>query len=522
MADVIIVGSGASAMAAAWELRNRKVLILDTGLTPPETPSLQKNLFDLRQGDPEQAEYLLGSDFQSLVNIQRSDLVSVKLKAPLIDFVIRGLPELAPLDAHEFVPFISYARGGLANAWGAGAYRYTDGDLEGFPINAGDLWPYYDELTTHMGISGVNDDLEPFFGHINGLQPPLPFNRNCGRFYRCWRRKKQQMARHGIHVGRTQLTVLTRELDGRPAYSGDNTSFFTTVNPSIYTPRITLDRLRQYPNIQYLPGWLVERFSAPGSHVEVHARALEGNGLRTFRGRHLLLAAGAINSGRIVLRSFDDTRTRLPILDNPVSFIPFVDLTAIGAATDMTGYEGGQLILIYEGPRFPGRVQGSIYSIISPLRSDLFFNFPFSLRGNLALTRHIIPAMTVLQLFYPDSPREGNYLRLGKGNLLEIHYQDQPKLGAVERLLIHKFFPWGFTALPPLVQFPKPGNSIHYAGTVPMERRDLKYHSDRECRLNGAPRVHLIDGSVFPHLPAKNLTFTLMANAMRVAHGLKL
>jgi len=521
LTDIIIVGSGASAMAAAWELRDRDVLILDTGLTPPAAPQIKGNLFDLRRNDKDQEKYILGDRFQSLVNIQRSDLVSVKLKGPLIDFVIRGFPDMAPVDVQGFSPFISYARGGLANAWGAGAYRYSDYDLADFPITAGDLEPFYDELTDHMGISGANDYLEPFFGRIEGLQPPLPFNRNCGRFFRCWNRRRGRMARGGLHLGRTQLTLLTRELDGRPAYSGDSTSFFTTANPSIYTPAITLERLIRRANIRYLPGWMVERFSASGEKVEIQARSLEDKSPRTFRGRHLLLAAGAINSGRIVLRSFDDTRTRLPILDNPVSFIPFVNMAAIGSATDMAGYEGGQLILIYEGPRFPKRVQGSMYSIISPLRSDLFFNFPFSLQGNLALMRNIIPAMTVLQLFYPDSPRNGNFLQLRENNRLKIQYREVPRLGALESLLIRRFLSMGFVSLPQLVQFPKPGNSIHYAGTIPMERRGLPYHTDRHGRLNRSPRVRLIDGSVFPSLPAKNLTFTLMANAMRVARDLK-
>lgn len=520
MPSVIIVGSGASAMAAAWALRDRDVLILDTGLTPADQTELQGNIFELRRTDPNQAEYILGSEFQSLVNIQSPDLVSVKLKAPLIDFVIRDLPQMAPLETENFVPFISYACGGLANAWGAGAYRYNDCDLAEFPIGADDLWPYYDELTAHIGISGTNDDLAPFFGRISGLQPPLPFNRNCGRFYRRWQKKSKKMMKRGIYVGRTQLTVLTDELDGRPAYANNNTSFFTTRDPSIYTPRITLERLFQRPNIRYLPGWMVDRFNPSQGGVDVEARCLEDGARRHFRAHHLLLGAGAINTGRIVLQSFNDHNTHLPVLDNPVSFIPFVNLAEIGAATDMTGYEGGQLIVICDGPRFPERIQGSLYSIISPLRSDLFFNFPLSLRGNLALTRHIIPAMTVLQLFYPDSPHPENYMKLANKEKLFIHYAQGRSLGAVESLLIRAFFPLGFATLPGLVQYPKPGNSIHYAGTVPMGRTDLRYHSDRECRLNRNPRVRLIDGSVFPQLPAKNLTFTLMANAMRVARSL--
>jgi choline dehydrogenase-like flavoprotein len=40
-------------------------------------------------------------------------------------------------------------------------------------------------------------------------------------------------------------------------------------------------------------------------------------------------------------------------------------------------------------------------------------------------------------------------------------------------------------------------------------------------RLEGTKRVFVADAAVFPALPAKNLTFTIMANAMRVASGIR-
>ena len=39
-------------------------------------------------------------------------------------------------------------------------------------------------------------------------------------------------------------------------------------------------------------------------------------------------------------------------------------------------------------------------------------------------------------------------------------------------------------------------------------------------RLRGTENVYLADGSVFPRLPSKGLTFTMMANADRVGTGL--
>jgi choline dehydrogenase-like flavoprotein len=68
-----------------------------------------------------------------------------------------------------------------------------------------------------------------------------------------------------------------------------------------------------------------------------------------------------------------------------------------------------------------------------------------------------------------------------------------------------------------VVEVPK-GQSIHYAGTLPM-RADPKeeYTCDRYGELYGEPDIFVVDGSIFPALAAKNYSLALMANAMRIA-----
>jgi choline dehydrogenase-like flavoprotein len=74
--------------------------------------------------------------------------------------------------------------------------------------------------------------------------------------------------------------------------------------------------------------------------------------------------------------------------------------------------------------------------------------------------------------------------------------------------------PRGMTQVLPL------GSSVHYAGTIPMSREEREHTSTPEGRLRGFTNVLVVDGATFPSLPAKNLTFTLMANAARVAAAL--
>jgi choline dehydrogenase-like flavoprotein len=61
------------------------------------------------------------------------------------------------------------------------------------------------------------------------------------------------------------------------------------------------------------------------------------------------------------------------------------------------------------------------------------------------------------------------------------------------------------------------GASVHYAGTIPMLSDGGDFTSDHRGRVRPFENLIVTDGSTFPALPAKNLTFTLMANATRIA-----
>jgi choline dehydrogenase-like flavoprotein len=61
------------------------------------------------------------------------------------------------------------------------------------------------------------------------------------------------------------------------------------------------------------------------------------------------------------------------------------------------------------------------------------------------------------------------------------------------------------------------GASVHYAGTLPMRTTPAPYTVSKDCRSHDFENLYIVDGTSFPFLPAKNVTFSLMANAVRVA-----
>jgi choline dehydrogenase-like flavoprotein len=518
MNDLIIIGSGAAGAWAAYQAAGRGLvpLVIDVGLKPTEEPALTRDFFTLRQQDVRQAEYLLGSEFESLHNIHEGYL-SPRLKPPRLRFVTNRADELAPLHRMGFDPIQSFALGGLANAWGAGVYRYHEEDLRPFFLAPSDLDPYYDILTREIGISGTADDLHEHFGSAQGLQKPLKLDSLAEVFLRSYQRHRSYFHRRGLTVGRPRLAILSEDLNDRKACTYDHLSFWQPNLSYLYTPAMTLQELIRQNKIRYMDQRLLLGFKEENGEVRIKVRDPAGNGHEELTARMVVLAAGALNSGRIVLQSYEDHQTRLPLLENQTSLTPLLYPFFVGRPFDEISHGLTQLNLLYSGPRWTSYVQGSYYSFNSCLSSDVFKDMPLVARGNLCGIKYLLPAVSILQLFYRDEPKDGNFLQLSAEGKLITAYADKRPLGRVERHMIRLFRRAGFISYPRLSQFPTPGNGIHYAGTLPMSKTPARlYATNLHGRLNGTQRVYVADASVFPVLPAKNHTFTIMANAMRV------
>src|SRR5262249_30256019 len=131
------------------------------------------------------------------------------------------------------------------------------------------------------------------------------------------------------------------------------------------------------------------------------------------------------------------------------------------------------------------------------------------------LSKQLTAAMGMMMLFYPRDPSPGSYLQLRPGGALEIQFAPEPA-HAVESRLIGLLRKIGYQTHAALIQRPGMGAGIHYAGALPMRTRPGRYETDADGKLGGSKRVRVVDGAWFPRLPAKNLTYTIMANALRV------
>jgi choline dehydrogenase-like flavoprotein len=519
---VIIVGGGAAGAAAALGFGGTVPLMLDAGATAVPSPLPSRPVAELLAAatSPEDIReldrVLIGDEFQSILRPQERDL-SIKLKAPFVRFITDRPPCLPADEHHGCTTTQSFAVGGLANAWGAGAMRYTRAELRYFPFPAPDIEAAFDALTRHIGISGsATDDLTEYFGSTDGLLPELDLCELGARFMDRYERNKSRFTSRGLRVGRPRLAVLPINHRGREPFRAFGQEFFVSPHDGIYTPSFTIQELVHRRQLEYRSGLLIERFECAAERVVVHARDMATSETLRYSSDHLILAAGTLNTTRIVLASRNDHSSRLPLLDNPVTLLPFVDLGRIGHPLEPTTFLGAELALVLDSSWTAMPVQGSIYNLMGPLRADLAREFPLSFSGNLAAARYLAPATLMLQLFFPDEPGPSNHVQLQPSGGLRV-VRTAVRCPHVERTVIRALRAIGYAASTLLARHPPPGSSIHYAGTIPAREQPVReFETDRDCRLPWAQRVTIADASTFPILPAKNHTLMIMANALRI------
>jgi hypothetical protein len=260
----------------------------------------------------------------------------------------------------------------------------------------------------------------------------------------------------------------------------------------------------------------VESFEESEGCVTVHARNVDDGSISKYCAKRLFLAAGTLNTARIVLKSNADSRTKLPILDNPLTAFPLLKPSLIGEKISATDCSLGQLVAVSRLSPESLPIQSAIFGTNGPLRSDVLANLPLPLNVTRRVMNLTAAATGLVMNFHPGKLHSTNYLRLGGKEALEVNYEPEKQSMEGESQLIKALGSLGFFSHRSLIENIPMGSSLHFAGAFPMKHVPSRYQTDKFGLLYGSSNVHIVDGACFSALPAKNHTFTIMANSLRI------
>lgn len=529
---VVIVGAGASAVhfARTALAMGRRVVMLDVGRPKPAPTLPNASLNQLKSDLDDPVRYFLGENYESL--ILPSDADEYYGFPPSKSYVFEKLPDYE-IKSDGFAPLMSFAGGGLAEAWTGGAYPFNDGELEAFPIGWAEMGPAYGEVAQRIGVSGVaDDDLGAFYPAHDGLMAPIALDTHSAQLYREYEAKRARInAKHKFFVGRSRSAALSSDHGDRKGCSLSGRCLWGCPTKAFYTPSITLDECRRDPNFEYISGVLVDHFVCDDANRVTHvvARRIDnGEQLRREVGT-LTLAAGALSTGRILLESLLRAGERAELkglMDNRQVHMPFVNLKRVGAAFDDRSYQYHQLAIGVPGETPFDYVHGLITTLTTALIHPVAQNLPVGVRAATGLFRNIHGALGLANLNFADTRRDENRLALevgadGRSQRMLISYTPDADEMARVKPMVSRFrnflLALNCVAPPSMTRTRPMGASVHYAGTIPMLANGGDLTSDRAGRVRPFQNLVVADGSTFSALPAKNLTFTLMANATRIA-----
>jgi GMC oxidoreductase len=293
----------------------------------------------------------------------------------------------------------------------------------------------------------------------------------------------------------------------------------------IFNAGDAVDRLRASTGFDYRRDAYAIRFEEDGEGVRLWTRSAAG-AVTELRGDRLFVAAGVLPTALLVLDSLDQPDRPLTLRDSRHFFLPMLQRWPADSdpATEPR-HTLAQLFVEIVDPRIcANTVHVQIYTHNDGFVVDMRKRFG-ALSGAFEplvamLSRRLIVAQTFL---HSDvSPTIDVVMRrIGGRARLELACTDGARVGAtlaqVQRRVARIARRVDLLPLTPFARVGAPGSSFHCGGTFPMRKHPRDLETDVVGRPAGLRRVHLVDASVFPSIPATTITFSAMANAHRIA-----
>ncbi len=520
---IAVIGSGPTGTACAKALvgRGLKPVVIDVGqLLPPERQALVERM---AASEPERWSDPDRESITSNPTVQRGRVPKKTVFGT--DYYVARDSVYNPIRVHGDVPTGSFAKGGLSTAWGAAVLPAHNSDMEDWPIRQADLAASYRRVLSTMPLSAARDDLEAAFPLFRDDIAPLALPQQAQAALRDF----VGVSAHGpaaFLCGQARLAV---DLNGC-RYCGLCLS--GCVYGAIYSAGAEIDALSRCGAIEYRPGHMVETFLEKPSGVQLRVRHFASGEIHDEHFDTVFLAAGAVQSTRIVLHS-------LGLFDHPVSMKDSQKYILPLLRCGRTPLEWpnvnslSSLFLEFKVPEISNHwfhVQVSTMNDlalqgigIAPWRGGLrrrllapLFERMLIAWGGLHSSLSSSIRVTLLNKHRPDG-----------APILELRPQPNraaPRAArqAAKHLARMAWRAGRTVALTPALIVGGPGGGNHFGGTLPMRAQPRHgLETDVLGRLPGHQRVHVVDGSILPSIPATTIALLQMANADRIANAVQ-
>jgi choline dehydrogenase-like flavoprotein len=438
--------------------------------------------------------------------------------------VYEQVDRFLPLGIRNATILRSLASGGLSTVWGATVIPMTGDSFRNWPITSEDMAPFYRRVARLMDVPRVHDDLEDLYPNF-GDAPPPPLSEQGTQLITQLLNHKSRLNEAGIRFGRGRSAIGSRYAVNEHGCVACGLCMYGCPYQAIFNAEYVVDRLKSRHDFTHKAGWIAEGFDEQASGVIVRLRHLETDDRETLPCDRLFVACGATTSLRLVAGVMKWFERPFYLGDTQQFSIPVLLSKRCRAGSVPRAFALSQISIELNDPSIcDENIHLQVYGF-NPFMVDILR----SRWGRLINQRMLQPLfdrMMIVMGYLPgrlSGTIEMTVHPTATGELPAAscagisNPRSKPAVRRIARMLLTHARAFGWLPALPLVEVPVPGTSAHLAGCLPMKASPTAGETDRLGRPYGLQRVHVVDAACFSDLPSEHLTYTIMANAARIA-----
>ena len=520
---VAVVGSGLAAAGAIRALlkAGHRPVVLDIGhRLPKNLIEQQKSMSSRLPGDWSHSEWA-----QIARNEESGRVVPRKLVFGSNHFYSPEQADITKMDSYfSGSPPWSPARGGFSTGWGAAVLPPAPSDVAEWPVTHAVLLRHMREVLSNIPISEPIDEISGVFGQIRPQGAMvLPLSPGQTSLLARLNEAKSSDASLRVLVGQSRLlTQAESSAESRCRFCGHCSS--GCVYGSIYTAEQDFDRWISEDRIDYRSGISVFELRETGGLVQIHLNL--DNRVETQEFDVVFLAAGAVNSARILLNSSPDGPQKITLRRTGGALQIFATLRPLDVSWPEVNTQASHFVEINSQRQSPfwAHVQIGQPNELVLRRLGLSNGNRSSWKGKVirSAAEHIISA--ALNVHSDFGPTYEMKLQRQRNQLPTLqtcqHWtsENRATVDSYSRYLKEFLRTAKFYQVPLARQDSAAAHGYHFGSSFPMQRSAQSYFSsDSLGRPFGWRRVHVVDTSVLPAIPATTVGLLTMANAHRIA-----
>lgn len=400
----------------------------------------------------------------------------------------------------KFTSVEYFGLGGLSNRWGAGCAKLNFKDLRLNEALFKKISNYYEEAEHQVGIYYQGEDaLDEYLGKFKESNIKLNFPKSI-----TFPTVETRWAR----IGRTRQAFLQSEKGDRKTCNNCGGCFIYCQNKTIYNAQYLLNTSNKDV---YSLSRVMELTQVNGGYV---LRIINDSGeILNITAKVVILAAGTIGSTRLLSTLISKT------ISSTFHHSMIARSIFFGLRREKeNNFPMGQYIVQIKINESQNAYASLTHGTSIPT-SDIVDLLP--IKNNLVyrLVNYFKKYLVVAMIFY--SSEFSNYkIQLDSGELRFMDTELSPKFKPTHQSVLSRLK--GIMKLNHLYTLPflssllPQGSDIHYGGTIPIGPKEY-VNCTEDCEIRGFPNLYVVDGSWMPQIPEKAHTFTIIANAIRVA-----